>query len=45
MEKALDYYAYARVLEVKVTLVTPALHVAGSIGAYRHAQAALVPAN
>jgi len=42
IEKAADYYAYCSILEVRVMMVTPALHVAGALGTYRHAQCAVV---
>lgn len=44
LEKALDYYAYARIVSIRVQLITPGLHVAGALGAYNHIQCAIVPA-
>lgn len=36
LEKALDYYAYTRIVSIKVQLITPGLHVANALGAYNH---------
>ncbi len=37
VEKAFDYYAYCRVVQLKVQLITPGQHVAGNMHAFKHA--------